>query len=231
MKFINSVSPNFWEQKLEEVNSPEHLAAVEKFVHAANKMEKNMEILSKDSVTEIQRMLLDVFGTPIDNGLNPHTVKPAWIIVPVSAYVPGAKSRYDFRNEVLEPIYLRNIGDVELVPQILKARAACLSPDQELGVNATILIGWSNGVVGQRELQFYDGHPFLTEIPKAALEDFNFLKTNNSYHLYAKRPVHIDHSYNMAMVDREWLRFKDIGAGYIRVTQQTKGPIVRNVKP
>ena len=192
-----------------------------------------MSIVSKDAVAELQRMLRYVFEEvrveEHPNGdifAEPRIIRPAWLVVPVAAYVPGAqKSRYELRNEVLVPIYLGGVANLETLHDVLEAKAKKLRSDQELGVNATLALGWDNGVVVSHELEIYDGAPKLTRVNKKTLEKFNVLKTGNSYHFYAKGRAKLQDV--VTQVDDDWLSFKHRGAGYIRVSQNVKGPITK----
>jgi hypothetical protein len=154
-----------------------------------------------------------------------HVHRPAWVLVPCAAYVPSAKSSYELRNEVLTPMIFQQKSDVQGICLLLDERSMLLKPDQELGVNATVVVGWDNGVVVTRELEVYDGAPKLRKLNKKTVEKFNVLATGNSYHFYAKGRAKLEDV--QSQVDDDWLTFRRMGAGYIRVTSNAKSPIVR----
>jgi hypothetical protein len=193
-----------------------------------------MGIISEDAVREFKRQIERLLMTDLgeDNDNSGISVMPECIILPVAAYSldKEQRSRYDLvgivsRNAILDPICIRGIHSSEFkdMDLLLEKKARDLKPDQELALNTSVAVVWTNGVLGYYDLQIYDGAPGLESPSSEVLSKFNALRTNGSFHFYAKGRAKLQDIDNHA--DLEWLKFKKTGAGYIRVSQLFKGPI------
>lgn len=190
-----------------------------------------MGIISEDAVREFKRQIERLLMTDLSDNSG-ISVMPECVIVPVAAYSldKERRSKYDLvsvvlRNIILDPICIRGTHSSEFkyMDLILEKKARDLKPDQELGLNTSVGVVWSNGVLGSYDLQIYDGAPGLESPSPQVLSKFNALRTNGSFHFYAKGRAKLQDIGNH--VDLEWLKFKNAGAGYIRVSQLSKGPI------
>lgn len=178
-------------------------------------------IVSPDAVAELQRVLGEVFERKI-LGSNPPAA-PAWVLIPLSAYVPGPKRKYELRNTPIAPIVLTSPARLQ---DLVESRTKDLDSTQELAFNTLIVIGWTNGSVSTLELPVYDGAPGLQTVPDKIHQHFGVLRTGDSFHFYGKGRVSSYH-LDPHMRDEAWRRFCCEGAGYIRLTHNVKGPIVR----
>jgi hypothetical protein len=199
-------------------------------------------IISRDAAFEWQRTIEELFDRGVAD--DSRSVSPSWVLVPTAAYVPGALSKYELRNEVLTPMIFQSKTDVQGIEFLLEERALQLKPDQELGVNITVVIGWNNGRVNEIDLPIFDGAPNLKNLDRRiidhrkVIDKFNVLTTGNGCHFYAKDPGSgakdlLDRGRSPSgfpskdLLDRGWYVFRNVSAGYIRVSQNVKGPITR----
>jgi hypothetical protein len=178
-----------------------------------------MVFLSDDAVTEFTRMVGEVFDRAVVTRSARET--PLWVLVAPSAYVPNAHVAYDLRNKPFAPIVLYSAQDVARLPGLLAEMAVLLDCDHELAVNTEVVVGWSNGVLSTVRLDILDGKPGVTEVNLRWLQSYRILRTQNGLHFYRKP----NSTSRYVPADQKWMTFVNMGAGHIRLSQNTKGPI------
>jgi hypothetical protein len=178
-----------------------------------------MVFLSDDAVAEFTRMVGEVFDRAAVTRSGRDT--PLWVLVAPSAYVPNAHAAYHLRNKPFAPIVLYSAQDVVRLPGLLTEMAVRLDCDHELAVNTEVVVGWSNGVLNTVRLDILDGEPGVTKVNLQWLQSYRILRTQNGLHFYRKP----NSARRYVPADQKWMTFVNMGAGHIRLSQNTKGPI------
>jgi hypothetical protein len=190
--------------------------------------------LCPDPVAEWERLLTELIGFefPLPQG---EKVAPACLFLAVAKYdlLDTELEAYNNTHTVLTPIVIQSAGDMAEFKTWLFERSMELGPSEELALNVRITIVLKNGEVRPHEVSILDGSAVLKNGPFDGdfLKQYNTLKTQNSYHFYPKKfvtsPYYYKYDNKFPALDEKWLEYRARGGGYIRISRNVKGDIIK----